>query len=69
MTSLAMTSAPWERASTLTVPVPPVPKTIEDTGLSVDQLEQLTLKTMYGGEATGHSIAEHMRLPTRSSSP
>jgi hypothetical protein len=63
MTSLAMTPAPWETASTLTVPVPPVPKTIEDTGLSVDQLEQLTLKTMYGGEATGHSIAEHMRLP------
>ena len=63
MATLAMMSALSETASTLTVPVPPVPKTIEDTGLSVDQLEQLILKTMYGGEATGHSIADHMRLP------
>jgi len=63
MATLAMMPAPSETASTLTVPVPPVPKTIEDTGLSVDQLEQLILKTMYGGEATGHSIADHMRLP------
>jgi len=63
MATLAMMSALSETAATLTVPVPPVPKTIEDTGLSVDQLEQLILKTMYGGEATGHSIADHMRLP------
>jgi hypothetical protein len=63
MATLAMMPAPSETASTLTVPVPPVPKTIEETGLSVDQLEQLILKTMYGGEATGHSIADHMRLP------
>jgi hypothetical protein len=63
MATLATMPAFSETASTLTVPVPPVPKTIEDTGLSVDQLEQLILKTMYGGEATGHSIADHMRLP------
>jgi hypothetical protein len=62
MATFAMMPAS-ETASTLTVPVPPVPKTIEETGLSVDQLEQLTLKTMYGGEATGHAIADHMRLP------
>ena len=44
-------------------PVPPVPRTIEDTGLALDQLEQLLVKTMYGAEATGMAISERMRLP------
>jgi hypothetical protein len=44
-------------------PVPPVPRTIEDTGLALDQVEQLLVKTMYGAEATGTSIAERTRLP------
>lgn len=44
-------------------PVPPVPRTIEQTGLPLDQIEQLILKTMYGAEATGTSIAERTRLP------
>src|SRR5205085_3534323 len=43
--------------------VPPVPRTIEDTGLPLDQIEQLIIKTMYGAEATGTSIAERTRLP------
>ena len=32
---------------------PPVPTTLEDTGLSTDQIEQLLVKTLYAGEATG----------------
>ena len=44
-------------------PVPPVPRTIEDTGLALDQLEQLLVKTMYGAEATGMAISERLRLP------
>jgi len=44
-------------------PVPPVPRTIEDTGLALDQIEQLLIKTMYGAEATGMVIADRTRLP------
>jgi len=44
-------------------PVPPVPRTLEQTGLAIDQVEQLVVKTMYGAEATGTSIAERTRLP------
>jgi hypothetical protein len=44
-------------------PVPPVPRTIEQTGLALDQIEQLVIKTMYGAESTGTSIAERTRLP------
>jgi hypothetical protein len=42
---------------------PPVPRTIEETGLALDQIEQLIIKTMYGAEATGTMIAERTRLP------
>jgi hypothetical protein len=42
---------------------PPVPRTVEDTGLALDQIEQLLLKTMYGAEATGMAIADRTRLP------
>jgi DNA-binding PadR family transcriptional regulator len=51
--------APADRMS----PAPPVPRTIEDTGLALDVLEQLLLKTMYGAEATGTLIADRTRLP------
>src|SRR5262245_49591599 len=44
-------------------PVPPVPRTIEETGLALDQIEQLILKTMYGAEATGMAVSERTRLP------
>jgi hypothetical protein len=44
-------------------PVPPVPRTIEETGLALDQIEQLLVKTMYGAEATGMAIADRTRLP------
>jgi hypothetical protein len=42
---------------------PGVPRTIEETGLPADQIEQLILKTMYGAEATGLAIADRVRLP------
>src|SRR5262245_43630941 len=44
-------------------PVPPVPRTIEDTGIPLDQIEQLLIKTMYGAEATGTAIADRTKLP------
>jgi hypothetical protein len=46
-----------------TAPPPPVLRTLQDTGLSTDQVEQLLVKTLYGGEATGLSLADRLRLP------
>jgi hypothetical protein len=43
--------------------VPPVPTSIEATGLGIDQVEQLLIKTLHTGEATGIIIADKMRLP------
>src|SRR4051794_14657371 len=43
--------------------VPPVPRSLEDTGMPVDQVEQLLLKTMYGAEVTGMTLGERMRIP------
>ncbi|MBI4484691.1 MAG: ATP-binding protein [Acidobacteria bacterium] len=43
--------------------VPRVPKTIEETGIAIDQIEQLLIKTLYGGEATGLVLADRLRLP------
>ena len=39
-------------------PAPPQPATIDATGLSIGQLEQLLVRTLYGGEATGLTLAE-----------
>jgi hypothetical protein len=44
-------------------PVPAAPATIEDTGLPVDRIHQLLIKTLYGAEATGLVLAERVRLP------
>jgi hypothetical protein len=44
-------------------PVPPVPTTLQETGLSFDTVEQLLIKTLYGAESTGLSLADRMRLP------
>ncbi|HEV2986323.1 MAG TPA: hypothetical protein VGX46_18125 [Vicinamibacterales bacterium] len=41
----------------------PAPTSLQDTGIGGDQLEQLLVKTLYGGEATGLELAERMRLP------
>jgi hypothetical protein len=42
---------------------PPQPRTIRDTGLGADLLEQLLIKSLYGGELTGHALSERLRLP------
>jgi hypothetical protein len=44
-------------------PVPHAPATIEETGISYDQIAQLFVKTLYTGEATGVSVADRLRLP------
>ena len=43
--------------------VPRVPRTLDETGIAVDQIEQLLIKTLYGGEATGLVLADRIRLP------
>ena len=43
--------------------VPPAPATVEDTGLSADQIAQLCVKHLHAGEASGHMLADRMRLP------
>ena len=40
-----------------------IPTTIAETGLSADQIEQLIVKTLYGGEITGLTLADRVRLP------
>jgi MoxR-like ATPase len=42
---------------------PPMPATLEATGLAPDRLEQLLTKTLYVGEATGLALADRLRLP------
>jgi hypothetical protein len=44
-------------------PAPRAPGTIEETGLSIDQLTQLFIKSLYTGEATGVATADRLRLP------
>jgi hypothetical protein len=46
-----------------TAPAPRAPSTIAETGLSVDQIQQLFVKTLYTGEATGTVLADRLRLP------
>ena len=41
---------------------PEMPRTIEATGIAVDQIEQLLIKTLYQGEAIGTAVADRMRL-------
>ncbi len=44
--------------------VPPVPRTIRDTGLSPETITALALKTVYvAGARTGREIAGYIRLP------
>jgi predicted ATPase with chaperone activity len=45
-------------------PVPPVPETLADTGLSADAVRDLILKVLYvQGTRSGHYLAEFLRLP------
>jgi hypothetical protein len=48
---------------TYRTPAPPVPATLEDTGLGTDQVEQLLIKTLFAGEVTGLELAERLKLP------
>ena len=40
-----------------------MPATLDATGLAPDQVEQLIIKTLYLGEATGLGVADRLRLP------
>ena len=42
---------------------PPVPRSLQDTGLAIDQIERLLIKTLYSGETSGLSLADRMCLP------
>src|SRR5512134_3102994 len=42
---------------------PPPPATLEETGLHPDTLNQLLLKTLVAGEATGTGLSDKLRLP------
>jgi len=42
---------------------PKAPHTLEETGLAVDQIEQLLVKMLFNGEATGQGLAERICLP------
>ncbi len=43
-------------------PAPRAPSTIEETGLAPDQISQLVVKMLYGGEASGLTVADRLRL-------
>ena len=50
---------PCERIAT----APRAPVTLADTGLSANLVEQLLIKSLYGGELTGLALADRMCLP------
>src|SRR6187431_560908 len=62
MTPLAAAAAA-ERVLPSAPPPPVPPNTIEETGLHPDALNQLLLKTLIGGEASGTGLADKLRVP------
>jgi len=42
---------------------PPAPTSLEATGIGIDQIEHVLIKTLHGGEASGIVLADRMRLP------
>jgi len=58
----AIARPPIDTNTAKTAARPPVPTTIEHTGLGADQIEQLLVKTLHGGEASGLVIADRIRL-------
>ncbi len=64
MTATAcVTATPTPIEASRTAPVPPVPASLEATGLGADRIDQLLVKMLYAGEASGLALAERMRLP------
>jgi hypothetical protein len=64
--SSASTDLPVQTPQELPVrhaPVPPAPVTIDDTGLSYEQLKQLIVKALYAGELSGLALADKLCLP------
>src|SRR5438128_8815701 len=61
MAQIASIAARAETART--APVPRAPATMEDTGLTVDQIRQLFVKALYREEATGTTRSGRLRLP------
>ena len=59
MTSATAAAIPED----IRTPAPPAPTTLERTGLTADMVEQLIVKMLYSGEATGLALAERLRLP------
>src|SRR5687767_7419498 len=49
-------------ASPVHTGAPAAPQTLADTGLTAEVVEQLLLKTLYGGEATGLALADQTCL-------
>ena len=45
------------------VPAPASPGSLETVGITIDRIEQLLVKHLYLGEATGLVLAERLRLP------
>jgi hypothetical protein len=43
-------------------PVPPVPVTLADTGLTADKVEALIIKTLHSGEMSGLQLSDSVRL-------
>jgi predicted ATPase with chaperone activity len=50
-------------AEKVTVPVPQQPASLSAAGLKADNVMELILKTMIGGELSGSGLAERLRLP------
>ena len=59
--SLAALAPLAELANVATAP--PVPRSLQDTGLAIDQIERLLIKTLYSGETSGLSLADRICLP------
>ena len=60
MTTAAVTAPTLDDIRTT---APQVPTSLEQTGLTTDMVEQLLVKTLYGGELTGLMLADRLRLP------
>jgi len=58
-----MTPATAVAEAPAATPAPPIPRSLADTGLPQDLIEQILIKTLYGGESSGHVLVERMKLP------